>query len=89
MFTDKASPAGPRHTHIERGATEGEERRRGRQGNKGRENWRRGARGATGECLLAAPFSQECRCDRLPSISGPTQIFSALSYSLEFCLGKI
>lgn len=29
VFTDKASPAGPRHTHTERGATEGEERRRG------------------------------------------------------------
>lgn len=39
MFTDKASPAGPRHTHTVRGAMEGERHRGGREkGNKGREN---------------------------------------------------
>lgn len=31
MFIDKASPAGPRHTHTARGAKEGEEHRGGRE----------------------------------------------------------
>ncbi len=54
VFTDKASPAGPRHTHTERGATEGEEhKKRGDKVTRG-EKKEKGWEGEMGEdlCVL-------------------------------------
>jgi len=57
VFTDKASPAGPRHTQTERGATEGEERRRGGDKVTRGEKLEKGAgRGRWEKVSVAAPI---------------------------------
>lgn len=57
VFTDKASPAGPRHTHTERGATEGEEHRRGGDKVTRGEKMEKGREGAMGEGLCGSSHS--------------------------------
>lgn len=85
VFTDKASPAGPRHTHTEKGSNRRRgTQERGRQGNKGRENGE-GAGGGNGRrSVWRLPILQECRCDGLSSKTGPTQTFPALSSKLFY-----
>lgn len=66
LFTDKASPAGPRHTHTEKGSNRrrgGDKVTRGEKVEPGQSFWGGGVHGRGSAWRL--PFSQECRCDGL------------------------